>query len=330
MQRDDDTLDGIPGTVNLIGSYPGSTDRSVIASMVLVPTGNNTGAPFVLDASNSNSTTAYLMAVPGMNSSTNMDAWIKIPVLDPINLTVDSYCATFDPDPPTPAPVSMEPCNPGSEGAHVSQRFAYTPETGVLRPVYLSNTSLPITNASAPMPARRGLPVAPGLAPQNVTMVFTPMTQNVLPANQLDTANGTSSVSSASAPMTSSMSMSTTASMTASSTVTSSTAVASSSVQGASSSGTSTVDQITLFMVSGESTSMPMSSSSSVPSGMSSMGIQSTTMSTSTAATSVSASMSGVSSGQAVAFTIAPTMMETTTTASSSPSSMTASSTATV
>jgi hypothetical protein len=191
--------DGIPGMVNLVGTIPNSSTPTVFASMVLAPTNdNNTESPFVLDASNTNGTVAYLMMEPGSATPDGLngsDVWLRFPVANSVDLIVEDYCATFDPNPPVPAPMVVNQCMPDLQNAHLSQRFLYTPLTGVLRPVYLSNTSVPIANISAPTLAtdKRDLTGAPDTAPQNVTMVFTPMAQNILPANQFDASLASSS-----------------------------------------------------------------------------------------------------------------------------------------
>ncbi|KAF7327255.1 hypothetical protein MKEN_00302800 [Mycena kentingensis (nom. inval.)] len=48
-------------------------------------------------------------------------------------------CATYDPDPPAPEPLRLQPCN--ATGAGTRQDFEYDPKTNLIRPIWTTNTS---------------------------------------------------------------------------------------------------------------------------------------------------------------------------------------------
>ncbi|KAI1790244.1 hypothetical protein LXA43DRAFT_1062230 [Ganoderma leucocontextum] len=83
---------------------------------------------------------------------------------------LESYCATFDPRPPSPAPMTVERCmaNPSSSDLHKSQVFAYEPYTGIIRPMWYEDeddgTSSDDPAPSAPS-APNGAPSAPSDPP---------------------------------------------------------------------------------------------------------------------------------------------------------------------
>lgn len=62
---------------------------------------------------------------------------LKVSVFDPDSASMVAYCATFDPSPPAPAPLTAERCFAGqSTTPHKSQIFSFTPATGGLRPMW--------------------------------------------------------------------------------------------------------------------------------------------------------------------------------------------------
>ena len=101
--------------------------------------GNNT---FVLNASEGNSTQLYLVALNTTESGVqgeDVPVALKVPVFNPDTASMEGYCATYDPQPPAPAPLSAEPCFYDEPTApHKSQVFAYTPSTSVIRPMWFS------------------------------------------------------------------------------------------------------------------------------------------------------------------------------------------------
>lgn len=107
-------------------------------------------AEFVLNASGLNQTQIYLVATPdsGSNStasnSTTPDSYIKvelqIDMFNPKEAAMERYCATFDPKPAAPAPLTVESCMTSAEAQdHKSQVFAYEPQTGIVRPMWFES-----------------------------------------------------------------------------------------------------------------------------------------------------------------------------------------------
>lgn len=120
-----------------------------IASLVLVQPdstmasefGNNT---FILNASESNHTQLYMVALNVTDSAgvqgEDIPVALKVPVFNPDSASIEGYCATYDPQPPAPAPLSAEPCfYDEPAGPHKSQVFSYTPSTSVIRPMWFSS-----------------------------------------------------------------------------------------------------------------------------------------------------------------------------------------------
>ena len=101
--------------------------------------GNNT---FILNASEGNYTQLYLVALNTTDSGVqgeDVPVALKVPVFNPDSASMEGYCATYDPQPPAPAPLSAEPCfYDEPAGPHKSQVFAYTPSTSVIRPMWFN------------------------------------------------------------------------------------------------------------------------------------------------------------------------------------------------
>lgn len=117
-----------------------------IASLVLVEPdsamsefGNDT---FILNASEMNRTELYMVALNTTDSGVQGDdvpVALKVPMFNPDSASIEGYCATYDPQPPAPAPLSVERCfYDEPTGPHKSQVFAYTPSTSVIRPMWFS------------------------------------------------------------------------------------------------------------------------------------------------------------------------------------------------
>ncbi|KAI0675602.1 hypothetical protein C8Q78DRAFT_1074611 [Trametes maxima] len=159
--RREDSMGGVPGSVEIMSPVANSTLGQRVASLVLASpakngttSGTDTNPSFVLDASEVNSTQMYLVAAsdvsPTSNStstnSTTEEPFVKVllrtPVFDTAATSLKAYCATFDPSPSAPAPMTMESCNdPNSPNdEHKSQVFAYDPTTGAIRPMWFQGT----------------------------------------------------------------------------------------------------------------------------------------------------------------------------------------------
>lgn len=117
-----------------------------IASLVLVEPdsaisefGNST---FILNASENNRTQLFMVSLNTTDSGVqgeDIPVALKVPVFNPESASIEGYCATYDPQPPAPAPLSVERCfYDEPTGAHKSQVFAYTPSTSVIRPMWFS------------------------------------------------------------------------------------------------------------------------------------------------------------------------------------------------
>ena len=123
-----------------------SEDGQRIASLFLVHPdstvsefGNNT---FILNASEGNYTQLYLVALNTTDSvvqGEDISVALKVPMFNQDSASLEEYCATYDPQPPAPAPLSAEPCfYDEPTGPHKSQVFAYTPSTSVIRPMWFN------------------------------------------------------------------------------------------------------------------------------------------------------------------------------------------------
>ncbi|KAI5122509.1 hypothetical protein M0805_001417 [Coniferiporia weirii] len=253
---DDTSASGVPGTVDIMVSGT-ATER--LASLVLssVPdnsTANSTSStnttqaasPFILDASNTTQTQFYLVALPsespisaleassssnGGPSSSDVRVTLQVPVFVPLEAAMRPYCATFDPNPPAPAPLAMQRCfsdmessagNSSDPSMHKSQIFVYDPVSGSIRPEWFDTSSnstgtdspdtssnstsgptgsqldfrIPnsvkdVTSANYTTPSA---PVSGGASsPRNVTLVFTPATPAVEDDPELATFGPTGS-----------------------------------------------------------------------------------------------------------------------------------------
>ncbi|OJT07168.1 hypothetical protein TRAPUB_1983 [Trametes pubescens] len=152
LRRDGGSSNGVPGSIEIMSTVAGSDADQRIASLVLAAQGNGTtgdNSTFVLNASDTNSTQLYLIPTPDSNAdalsadpassppATFIKVALQMGMFDPPTAQLRSYCATFDPHPEVPAPMTMEPCTDGSSAdEHKSQVFAYTPSTGVIQPMW--------------------------------------------------------------------------------------------------------------------------------------------------------------------------------------------------
>ncbi|EJD07478.1 uncharacterized protein FOMMEDRAFT_16143 [Fomitiporia mediterranea MF3/22] len=175
---------GVPGTVDIM--VVGGPVEKKLASLVLssVPQNNtaNNGtfglnstkealtedSPFVLDASNTTQT-QFLLVSKEMPSASSLEALkavalkstdedskladikvtLQVPVFEPTKAAMSQYCATYDPNPPVPAPLTMEEC--GKETERRSQTFAYNPRSGTIRPMWFSDANPASANATQPI-----------------------------------------------------------------------------------------------------------------------------------------------------------------------------------
>ncbi|KAH9000428.1 hypothetical protein EDB92DRAFT_1831240 [Lactarius akahatsu] len=151
-------IDGAPGRIDIVSPVAGSADGKRIASLVLASS-NSTSATsdspttysseFVLNASETESTQMYLLPVSdssttqftSMLASDEKGVTIRLAMFDRASASVSPFCATFDPNPPVPGPLTAEECAVDPVGEHRSQLFAFNQVTGVVRPMWFDGQS---------------------------------------------------------------------------------------------------------------------------------------------------------------------------------------------
>ncbi|OSD05386.1 hypothetical protein PYCCODRAFT_1465292 [Trametes coccinea BRFM310] len=156
--RRDGQVNGVPGSIEIMSPVANSDIGERIASLVMAAPSNgstadnSTSSSFVLNASEGDRTQMYLVTVPDSgysasatndtaSNSTTPSSYIKValqmPVFDAASAQLKPYCATFDPRPAAPAPMTVEYCMDGSTvDEHKSQSFAYKPDTGAIWPMW--------------------------------------------------------------------------------------------------------------------------------------------------------------------------------------------------
>jgi len=96
---------------------------------------------FVLNASDMNATPIDLHTSP-CNSSDSTVAFdeicvtLRVEMFNVTSASVVSCCATFDPAPSAPAPLTVEECRNDPVGEHKSQLFAFHPDSRIVRPMW--------------------------------------------------------------------------------------------------------------------------------------------------------------------------------------------------
>ncbi|KAH9032317.1 hypothetical protein EDB84DRAFT_1561995 [Lactarius hengduanensis] len=184
-------IDGAPGRIDIVSPVAGSADGERIASLVLASS-NSTSATssdnpttyiseFVLNASETESTQMYLLPASdsSITQSTSMLAsdekvvTIRLAMFNRATASVSSFCATFDPNPPVPGPLTAKECAVDPVGEHRSQLFAFNQATGVVRPMWSdgqSDGTEPDCSGDAPLtPQDASLVGATEVSANNVT-----------------------------------------------------------------------------------------------------------------------------------------------------------------
>ncbi|KIY65782.1 hypothetical protein CYLTODRAFT_424028 [Cylindrobasidium torrendii FP15055 ss-10] len=149
---------------------------------------NTNKNPVELDASDRNSSTSYM--VEDMSVEPSDDPNVKFVqlhflVTDARKLAVVPWCATYNPTPDHPAPMTVIPCRNSSEPADPtqSQSFMYLIDSGSVSPMSVTTASNPepeagtaaaeeVDDMSASATNFKRAPATPQT--QNVTLVFTP------------------------------------------------------------------------------------------------------------------------------------------------------------
>ncbi|PIL24818.1 hypothetical protein GSI_12704 [Ganoderma sinense ZZ0214-1] len=168
------------------------------------------GSPFVLNASDTDRTQMYLVPVssastngtsassnstsslpagppappsadlpvpsPGSTPPTTKSAssfvkvFLQMPIFDAAAAQLEPYCATFDPRPLSPAPMTVEKChNALSSDFHKSQVFAYEPESGFLHPMSYAGEDDGTSNDDSSPSTPSSAPASPAAAPSPPT-----------------------------------------------------------------------------------------------------------------------------------------------------------------
>jgi hypothetical protein len=63
---------------------------------------------------------------------------LLLDMFDAASVSLVPYCATFDPSPPAPAPLTAKECTDNPVGENQSQLFAFDRTTGVVRPMWFT------------------------------------------------------------------------------------------------------------------------------------------------------------------------------------------------
>ncbi|WWD21328.1 hypothetical protein CI109_105812 [Kwoniella shandongensis] len=153
------SMGGAPGYIDVTSPVFNSTTAQRIASLVLsTSNGTDANSTFVLNASNNIRTQVYLVPLNPSNSTTSSSTMsaasssanatiastplqvnLKLPIFVASSASVEPYCATFDPSPESPAPLTVMPCT-NDTSTHESQVFLYNPDTGVIHPDWQPST----------------------------------------------------------------------------------------------------------------------------------------------------------------------------------------------
>ena len=133
-KRQSTDMGGAPGYIDVTSPVFNSTTAQRIASLVLSTNGTDANSTFVLNASNNIRTQVYLVPVNSTANSTGpIEVNLKVPIFVASSAAVEPYCATFDPSPQAPAPLTVMPCS-NNDTVHASQKFLYNPDTGIIHP----------------------------------------------------------------------------------------------------------------------------------------------------------------------------------------------------
>ncbi|KAI9440666.1 hypothetical protein H4582DRAFT_2097482 [Lactarius indigo] len=130
-------IDGAPGRIDIMSPIADSTDGKRIASLVLASASSNStsatsddpttyNSEFVLNASETESTQMYLLPAPdsstaqstSMLASDEMKVTIRLAMFDRASASISPFCATFDPNPPAPGPLTAQECADDPVGEH--------------------------------------------------------------------------------------------------------------------------------------------------------------------------------------------------------------------
>ncbi|KAI0034472.1 hypothetical protein K488DRAFT_83984 [Vararia minispora EC-137] len=243
-----DGIIGVPGRIDIMSpvSDPSSPGQR-IASLVLAQnnmtdssdpsttTSESSTNLFVLNASPDSQTQIFLSRLPP--TSAEMDAasttpssevrvMLQLPIFNAASASTETWCATFDPAPPAPAPLTAQPCFPmevnGVDGPHNSQVFSYNTVSGAVQPMWFDmanggtisgseatdsaaiDPATPNDAAVASVtdfgsPARRDDTQALGSSAESSMVSTTSTSSSTAPSATPDTPNGSSNPSNSTA-----------------------------------------------------------------------------------------------------------------------------------
>ncbi|KIP07448.1 hypothetical protein PHLGIDRAFT_127644 [Phlebiopsis gigantea 11061_1 CR5-6] len=119
-----------PGNSTSTNAPSASFAPSAISSMDVDPASNTTAPSNSTTPSNSTSSST---STPPQYKKVAL----KIPLFDAESATMRAFCATFDPQPSAPSPLTVESCANGPlDDKHKSQVFAFDPSTGAIQPMW--------------------------------------------------------------------------------------------------------------------------------------------------------------------------------------------------
>ncbi|TBU44654.1 hypothetical protein BD309DRAFT_773493 [Dichomitus squalens] len=185
--RRDTGMAGVPGMIDIMSQVADSPVGQRVASLVLAASGDDASSgdsPFVLNASDTDRTEMYMVPASSTNNTSansatsgtpaapspstlsadavtagpDITSFVKVllqmPIFEAASAEMKPYCATFDPRPSAPAPMTVESCmNATSSDPHKSQTFAYEPATGIIRPMWYQGEDDGTSSDSTPSPS---------------------------------------------------------------------------------------------------------------------------------------------------------------------------------
>ncbi|KAG8933919.1 hypothetical protein FRC02_010950 [Tulasnella sp. 418] len=139
-----ETMEGVEGVIDIVSPMAEAAARKIASLMLSNDPSDKTS--FVLNASNSSATHVFLVPVKSSNDTTTAESseetipvTLHVPVFSPDEASMVQYCATYDPNPPSPSPLTAQPCT-SEVTTHSSQIFSYNPANGVIIPMWAVNS----------------------------------------------------------------------------------------------------------------------------------------------------------------------------------------------
>lgn len=162
------SIPGVGGVISLMNMVTHAVFSDTLASLIIssAPTAMSAQSldgeqmpSFSISASNSSSTTMYLVA---QNTTADLGpsekvVLITMPMFHAKDQTVKTYCASYDPNSPTPSQLTSQPCsyniNAGldinSTSTHFSQLFSWNMDSGEITPLWHTNARQPAVQAES-------------------------------------------------------------------------------------------------------------------------------------------------------------------------------------